>query len=230
MNHFVFSAVVVFFSTLVSGVYFFYKTSRAERVFGFFWLATAFWTLTVGFQHEWLSFLPDQIWGWFLHVGCISVPIVFFNFSVEYAASIEKKPDVRAKAFVVIGYLIAFAFVLLNTFTPWFTHTTVHNALYAYPKPAVLYPIYILFFQVFGIWATLILFRLRKAVPPAARKLLFIYLIVHLLAYAGSMDNYLIMYEIRIFPLYPYGLYLVAPYAVIGSLMIARINKIRQGV
>jgi len=71
-----------------------------------------------------------------------------------------------------------------------------------------------------GLVGTLALFQMRKALSPEKRKWLYVYLVVHLFAHAGAMDNYLIMYDVRIFPLYPYGLYMILPYVVLGSIAV----------
>jgi hypothetical protein len=50
-------------------------------------------------------------------------------------------------------------------------------------------------------------------------------LTTHILAYLGGMDNFLIMVDIRLPPLYPYGLYLIPPYAVATMYALRRLQR-----
>lgn len=219
-NHFVFSASVTSMVSLVSGVYFVSRKSWAKRIFGMFWLAVSFWSFTVAAQHQLLEWFPERVWGWLLHLGCILVPIIFFHFASIYSGRAR-----NLSMTVLAGYGIAFVLLLVDAFTDWLTFGTEYRDFYAYPKPAGLYGIYILFFQAAGVWSTWLLFRLRGAIVNSSRTLLNWFLVLHILAYLGAMDNYLIMYDIRIFPLYPFGLYLVVPYAVVGSILFSKIQN-----
>ena len=220
VNHFLFSASLTCLASLIAGIFFASKRSWAKRIFGLFWLATSFWSFTAATQQELLEWLPERVWGWFLHLGCVLVPIVFFHFTALYTGNGKSLSGA-----VLIGYGIAASFLLLNAFTRLFTFGTEYRDDYAYPKPAVLYPLYIFFFQVAGAWATVLLFRLRAAISSDSRALLNWFLVFHVLAYAGAMDNYLIMYDVRIFPVYPFGLYLVVPYAIFGSFLVSKIQN-----
>lgn len=217
MNHFIFSALVTFFSTLVAGIYFVLKKKSTARIFGLYWLSIAFWSSTVAFQSHFLKLMPDYVWGWFLHLGCVYVPVFFFHFALYYSGYIKDE-----LAALKISYAIATAFIFLNTFTPFFTHTTSYRDNYAYPRPAILYPLYFVFFVSIILWGTVLLFRSKRKLSIASRNRLLLFLILNILAYAGAMDNFLIMADIRIFPVYPFGLYLVPPYAIIGSYAVSR--------
>lgn len=216
MNHFTFSAILVFFTSLLAALYFIFK-SGVHRYFGLFWLSVSFWTFLVGFQFSVLERISSHTWGWWLHVGCISVPLLFYHFSLIWSRS----PN---RGVLRIGYGLFAAFLALIAFTNLFTAENVFRTYYNYPKPSLLYPVYITYFQVYGILATWQVFELRKKIPAARRQYLFLFLIVHLAAWAGSMDNYLIMYDQLIFPLYPYGLYFILPYVVLGSFAFVKLN------
>ena len=158
-------------------------------------------------------------WGWFLHVGCIFVPILFLHFTLHLTRQTE-----RLSLCLKLAYLIGIIFVLLNTFTGLFTGETIYRDDYAYPKPAVLYPLYIAFFQFIGAGTLILLLQWGRKFSGREKAAFYLFLVVHLLAYIGSMDNYLIMYDLRIFPLYPYGLYLILPYVVFGSFAIRKLQ------
>ena len=222
MNHFVTSALAVFVATLGAGLYFISKgTGRTERFFGLFWLGVSFWAFFVGKQFELLSWMSGFLWGWFLHLGCIFVPVLFLHFTL-YLTELRK----RFSWWLKLAYRGGLGFVLLNTFTDLFTGETIYRDSYAYPKPEVLYPLYIVFFQLIGAGTLVLLFRWGKKLPKEAKRMFYLFLVVHVLAYIGSMDNYLIMYDLRIFLLYPYGLYLILPYVVFGSFAVSKIQGI----
>ena len=221
MNHFIFSAFVVCIVTLGVSLYWVFKQRNAlNQWFGLFWLAVAFWTYFVATQAELLRWIPGRLWGWVLHIGCIAVPVFFFHFTL-HLSNRRKQYALALKAV----YGLALIFILLNTFADLFTGKIIYRDFYAYPKPALLYPLYITFFQVMGIWTLILLLQVRQRIPEKLRKVLYVYISLHLLAYVGSMDNFLIMYDIRFFPIYPYGLYLIIPYAFGGSYAFQKIQK-----
>jgi len=223
MNHFLTSAFAAFLFTGLAGIYFVSKKEATERFFGFFWLNVAFWTLFVAFQFQIQRWMSGFFWGLILHLGCVFVPVLFLHFVLYFTESRSKY------AFVLkLTYLFAIAFLLLDAFTSVFTGQVIYRNYYTYPKPAILYPVYILYFQVVGFWTLVLCLKLRKTVSSQARQWMDLFLVLHILAYIGCMDNYLIMYDIRFFPLYPYGLYLLLPYAILGSYAIVKFQAIRR--
>jgi len=223
MNHFLTSAFAAFLFTGLAGIYFVSKKEATERFFGFFWLNVAFWTFFVAFQFQIQSWMSGFLWGLVLHLGCVFVPVLFLHFVLYFTESRSKY------AFVLkLTYSFAIAFLLLDAFTSVFTGQIIYRDYYTYPKPAILYPIYILYFQVVGFWTLVLCLKLRKTVSSQARQWVDLFLVLHILAYIGCMDNYLIMYDIRFFPLYPYGLYLLIPYAILGSYAIVKFQAIHR--
>ena len=224
MNHFVISASLVFICSLPVSVYFLsLRKRKVDHYFGLFWLSVAFWTCFVGFQFRWLTVLSDFMWGWLLHLGCISVPVLFAHFTLYLTDNRTR----YAKALKLI-YTVAAIFIGLNTVTNLFTSQTIYRDYYAYPKPEVLYPLYITFFQAVGLWTFILILEWRSRLAQESKPFVSLFLLVHVLAYLGCMDNFLIMYEHRIFPLYPYGLYLLLPYVVIGSFAFLRLQTNRS--
>ena len=217
MNHFVFSAVLTNITATISGFYFLFKKRQTARIFGIYWLTIAFWSFTVAYQFQLLKVMPASVWGWFLHLGCIYIPVVFFHFALCYAGYI--RDEVRA---LTVSYAIAALFLVINTFTPYFTRGTAYRDNYAYPTPAILYPLYFVFFVTLVIWGTILLFKPSRKLSVVSQRRLWLFLILNILAYLGAMDNFLIMADVRIFPVYPYGLYWVPPYAVIGSYVVSK--------
>lgn len=221
MNHFINSAFLVFVFSSVIGAYLVWqkKHSAAVRFFGFFWLTVAFWTYFVSNQVELLKQMSGFWWGFLLHLSCIYVPLIYFHFAL-HLTNTRKKYDRALK----IGYGFVGFFLILIAFTDWFTGEIIYREAYAYPQPAVLYPLYIVFFQVFGFWGAYLIFKWAKELSKKIRKQVYLFLLLQLMAHVGAMDNYLIMYEIQWFPLYPYGLYFILPYVIFGSRMIQNLK------
>lgn len=223
MNHFLVSALAAFVFTGLAGIYFVLQKETTERFFGLFWFNAASWTLFVAIQFQLQQWMSGFLWGLTLHLACVFVPVIFLHFVLHLTQNRNKYSFALA-----LAYFIAASFMFLDAFTPIFTGEIIYRDAYTYPKPALLYPLYILYFQIIGLWTLVLLLRLRKIVPSQAQKWLGLFLIVHILAYVGCMDNYLIMYDIQLFPLYPYGLYLLVPYAVLGSYAIFKFQATRQ--
>jgi hypothetical protein len=220
VNHFIHSALLVCVFSLPIGIYFaWWKESPAGRFYGFFWLVVAFWTLFVSQQFELLSWMPPRVWGFLLHLGCIYVPLVYFHFALHLTG--KRKTHERA---LKVGYGFMATFLLLIVFTDFFTAEIIYRDLYAYPKPSVLYPVYITFFQVFGFGGAYLIFRWAAKFQKDTRERVHFFLLLQILAHIGAMDNYLIMYDIQWFPLYPYGLYFILPFAIFGSRVIQHLK------
>lgn len=214
MNPFIYSAFVVFVFSFIIGISFARKKNKtpAVRFFGFFWLTIAFWTYFVFYQAELLKQLPDFWWGLFLHLGCIYVPLVYFHFALHLTGNRQTYDWV-----LKIGYGFMGLFLLLIATSDLFTAEIVYRDDYAYPRPSVLYPMYVIFFQVFGFFGAFLIYQWAVKLKKETRKRVHYFLLLQILAHAGAMDNFLIMYDIQWFPLYPYGLYFILPYAVFGS-------------
>lgn len=225
MNHFVVSAFVVFLFTLPAGLYFiFFGKGRSAKYFGVFWLSICFWTFFVGNQFGLLRKIPGFAWGLFLHIGCIFVPIFFLHFTLHLTGFRS-----RYSKWLKLAYLCGIVFILLIIFMDTFTGEIIYRDHYSYPRPQFLYPLYIILFQAIGLSTFILLLRWAKKLPQKTKMVFYLFLSTHVLAYVGSMDNYLIMYDVRIFPIYPYGLYLILPYVVFGSYAIYKLQAWREG-
>ncbi len=217
MNHFILSAGLAFVFSLLTSVAAFLKRKEGKGygIFSLYWFGIAFWASTVAFQFQLLSKISGFIWGWFLHLGCIFIPVLFFHVAVRLSR------QQGYQKWLMLSYLIAIVFNLLNAFTPIFTFGVSQRTAYAYPTPALIYPLYFFLFVVWIIWGTLLL--LTSKGPSLAKKGLFAaFLLTHILAYMGGMDNFLIMWDINLFPLYPYGLYFVTPYAIVSFYLLSK--------
>lgn len=184
-----------------------------NRLFGIYWFSIAFWSFFVGTQFRTINIFSPFWWGWFLHLGCTFIPVLLFHF-VTVLTNEESLPKIHFA--LVSSYGIVILFNLLNLWTPYFTNGTAYRDAYAYPQPALFYPLYFVFFVVIVSWSTFLLVRYLAKLPPSQQRGLKIFLVTHILAYIGGMDNFLIMADIRIPPLYPHGLYFIIPYTLVA--------------
>lgn len=175
-----------------------------------YWFSIGFWALTVGLQVHLISWLTPFWWGWFLHLGCTFIPVLMFHFAVVFAGKRNHATQLTLKA----AYGIVIVFNLLNLLPGFFTNGIVYRDAYAYPKPALLYPLYFLLFVILIMWGTVLLARRVPSLSGRQKIILKFLIIAHAFAYLGGMDNFLIMVDIRIPPLYPLGLYLIPIYAL----------------
>jgi hypothetical protein len=207
---------------LIASIYS-YFAFRQFRLISLYWLAIAEWSFTVGFQVSIRSIIDHNLWGWFLHIGCIFIPIIFFHL----ASRLQKEyvNTLRTRVAIFVGYSLAVFFVLFNTFTSVFTDEIIYRDYYAYPRPAILYPTYFVFFIACLFWGTCKLIWSIHSLPQEKRPYLILFLIVHCIAYVGGMDNFLIMADLTIYPLYPFGLYPAAIYAGVGTFALTHLIR-----
>jgi len=224
LNHFIISASITSLCSFVAAAYLWalHPAERVNRIAALYWFSIGFWSFFVGSQFRTISLLSPFWWGWLLHLGCTFIPVLFFHFALVLTGRISPNP----RNVLIPAYGVTLAFNLLNLWTPSFTHGTAYRDAYAYPQPAFLYPFYFAFFITLVIWGTALLIRYRSSRPSRARGALNLLLTTHVLAYLGGMDNFLIMADIRLPPLYPYGLYLIPPYAIATMYTMRRLQRV----
>jgi hypothetical protein len=129
----------------------------------------------------------------------------------------------RHKWKLLVAYTIATAYNFFNLYPGIFTSEIVYRSGYAYPKPVgLLYFSYFLFFVGLVAWGLITLWRTCSYLPREAARWLRVYAVLTLMGYLGGMNNFLIMIDLRLFPLFPYGLYMVVLYTVISAYVLSR--------
>jgi len=129
----------------------------------------------------------------------------------------------RHKWKLLVAYTIAVAYNLFNLHPGIFTSEIVYRSGYAYPKPmGLLYFSYFLFFVGLVTWGLITLWQTCFCLPREAARWLRVYVALTLAGYLGGMNNFLIMIDLRLFPLFPYGLYMVSLYAVISTYILSK--------
>jgi len=83
-----------------------------------------------------------------------------------------------------------------------------------------LYPFFMLYFVALIVYGTFLIFRSLLQSEEVRRTQLMYFLIATMLGYVGGLDNFLIMYDIKLFPLFPYGTYAIAIYVILAAFII----------
>jgi len=221
MNHYILGIALACAAMATVGLLSILKnaTDKLHWQFGIYFLSIALWSFTVAVSPHTPQFASwlDFLWSRTLHVGCIFIPVLFFHFAVTFA-------NARAQGkWLPFAYGIAVLFNLLNIFTTTFTRETAYRVQYSYPRPvAPLYLFYVAFFFVLVIATLVILWNARRQCSSQRATVLLLFLIASAMGYFGGVDNFLIMIDVRLFPLYPYGGYLIFLYAVTAGVLIFR--------
>lgn len=226
MNHFVLSASLASLCSFLAalGIWRSSPSSSSSRLLGLYWFSIAFWAFFVGTQFFTIEVLSEFWWGWLLHLGCTFIPVLLFHSVIVFT----RQATPKLHRVLRISYGITVLFNLLNLWTTSFTSGTAVRDAYSYPKPSFLYPLYFLLFVTLVTWSTALMIQYLTASPSEQKKGLVLLLLTHILAYVGGMDNFLIMVDIRFLPLYPFGLYLIPPYALATVYAVHQGNVIRD--
>ncbi len=215
MNHFTFSAALASIGAVLAAGYtwFLNPSRRVNQLFALYWFSIAFWAFFVGTQAHAIPVLSGFWWGWLLHLGCTFIPVLLFHSVIVFINS----KDPRLRTALGASYVITILFNLLNLWPGLFTGQTIYRDAYAYPKPVLFFPLYFVLFVALVVWSTLLLIRQLPLLSSRGKNLLKIILVTHVLAYLGGLDNFLIMVDVRLPGLYPYGLYVIPFYALVTS-------------
>jgi len=157
------------------------------------------------------------LWCRILHIWAIILPAVYVHFVLLFLGNYEKKKS-------LVSFLYAASVILIIfDFSPWFL-TAVFREKFKFfvSKPLIFYPIHLLFFigSVFYVYYELI--RSLMSTKGAERKKNLYFFIATISAYSGGLSNYLINYDLLIYPMYPYGNLGVLLYVVVIGLVIVR--------
>jgi len=141
--------------------------------------------------------------------------VFFLHFSVEYTGTGKQNRKI-----LIAFYGMTLSYIVLNTLTGIFTSGTSFRDAYAYPTPAFLYPVYFATFVASVIYGAVLMLRSGKSMERNRKNALWIYLVAHILGYSGGMNYFLIMFDMRFFPLHPYGGYFIALYAAVSLVLL----------
>ncbi|HZH81534.1 MAG TPA: ATP-binding protein [Phototrophicaceae bacterium] len=220
-THIAFSAALTSLTTAILGIFVLLRDyrSRVYRVFSFYSLAITAWSGTLA-VHVWSSDRSFAILtGQYLHIGAALIPVLFVHFVLEFFGETQRK---LAKLFLPVLYGIALILmflcikgVLVSDVAPKFgiPYLMIANRGYS---------VLVAFFVLCAIWGLLHIWRAYRYADGLRKNQLKYLLFGSLLGYAGGVDNFLYLYDVTIFPLFPYGTYAIPIYVTSTAYAIAQ--------
>jgi len=212
LNHYAIAPLLTSFTTflLAAFVYFKNRKGKINRIFAFYYLAITVWSFCQGLlfyaqgpQDKAMALL----WARLLHCGVFFIPTLFVHFILIFLDEIKGR-----KGVVVLGYLISF-FLLVICPTELFIKDMVSKFSFKYiVEPGVLYLVCLLFFVGYVSYGLYKLFKAYHAfsgIRANQTKYLFW---GSLFGYLGGSLNFLWVFNIRLYPFNPFGIYTVPLY------------------
>jgi len=208
-NHFTFSAYLTTASMIIIGTFLLLQ-GRWKKIiyltFGLYSFSVALWSFCV------TRFAPtfqdtSLVWGRLLHLGAIFIPTLFIHFVLEFLGQKKRK-------IIIPVYLIAATFLAFNFFTRQLISGTTNKIAYSYPTPGIIYPFYFAFFVASVVFCLIRLFQ-ELLTASGNRKNQIKYLFwASLVGYTGGLKNFLVVFNLEPFPIYPYGTYVIPIYVL----------------
>jgi two-component system nitrogen regulation sensor histidine kinase GlnL len=200
------SSLINVIASLALGIAVFSKKPRDSKTLTFT-LVTVNVAVWSGFYFCWML-SHDQATALFycrnLSAAAIIIPVIYFHFSLRLTGR-------SADREIIIGYALALVLAGL-AFTPWIVSRVEPNRWFLFwPRPGVLYPVYLAFFFYFLVrTAALLVVEFRQASFLRRNQLLYV-LVFTLIGFIGGSTNYFLWYEV---PIPPFGNGLVAVYMI----------------
>jgi signal transduction histidine kinase len=220
-THIGLSALLTSVTTAALGSFVLLKNSRSSlyRVFSLYSFSIALWSAFLA-SHVFTENRQFAILtGKYLHVGAAFIPVMFVHFVSEFFGD---RKQIINRIFLVVLYLIACVFVVLCI-----NGTLVSDVAPKYEvkylmiaNPGYIY--LIIFFSLCVAWGLSRLVRGYVAAEGLRKNQLKYLLFGSVLGYAGGVDNFLYLYDVLIFPLFPYGTYAIPIYVSSTAYAIAQ--------
>ena len=220
-THIGLSALLTSVTTAALGCFVLLKNSRSSlyRVFSLYSFSIALWSAFLALHVFTENRQFAIITGKYLHVGAAFIPVMFVHFVSEFFGD---RKQIINRIFLIVLYLIAGVFVVLCI-----NGTLVSDVA---PKYGIKYlmvanPGYIcliIFFSLCVSWGLSRLVRGFVAAEGLRKNQLKYLLFGSMLGYAGGVDNFLYLYDISMFPLFPYGTYAIPIYVSSTAYAIAQ--------
>ncbi len=192
-------------------VYFRGKKKKVNQIFLFYSSSIAIWGLGQAIHSIVPTVKISLWWARFSHIGVVFIPTLFLHFVFEFL-NIPKE----RKRILVLPYVVSVLFVFFNLFTKFYITDPVPKfSLKYYVEPGFLYLPGILFFFICIIVGLQELFKVYFRSSGARRNQLKYLCWGSLLGYIGGPANFLLVFNIEVPFLNPFGTYGVPIYALL---------------
>jgi len=176
-------------------------------------IAFGLMSLTIGWWAFFLSlafFSGSETMAYFFsrtfHCGVIFIPITYLHMVYAFL-------DVPKKKLLIVGYIIAFIFFILNIFTPLFIKDKAPKLFFSYyGVPGPLYPIFLLTFFGWPMYGVCLLFKNWKKTSGLKHNQITYMIVGSLIGFIAGSSSFPLWYDI---PLNPIGLFFVWLYVPI---------------
>ena len=224
LNHYAIAPLLTSLTTflLAAFVYFKNRKSKTNRIFALYYLSITVWSFCQGLLFYAQG--PEDkamalLWARLLHCGVFFIPTLFVHFILIFLDEIK-----RRKYVVVLGYSISF-FLLVICPTKLFIKDIVPKFLFRHiVEPGAFYLVCLLFFVAYvtyGLYKLFKAYRTFSGIKANQTRYLFW---GSLLGYMGGSLNFLWVFNIRLYPLNPFGIYTVPLYVFIVAYAIIKLR------
>lgn len=219
LNHYVIALVITAFATFLMGILVYIKGRKKQlnRIFALYSLSIAIWSL----GESYLVAAPNEtialFWAREMHIGVVFIVTFFVHFVFELLNIYEKKRKI-----IYAVYIYSFIFLLLD-FTKFFIPEAVHKLSVNYflnPGPA--YFPFVCIWLGLATYGTIELFKVYLQSSGARRNQLKYLCWGTLLGYAGGPANFLLVFNIEVPFLNPFGTYAVPIYVLLTTYAIIK--------
>ncbi len=208
-QHFLLSLAVTGVTTLLLGIFVLAqdKKNKLFLTFSLYSLSISWWCLLQIGNVYGPTPKISAFFAKYQHIGVVFIPTFFLHF-VYQLLSVGKRRYV-----LYLSYLTSFFFLLFvptNILSPG-SERKVNDQIY-FGEPGPIYPFVIAFFVLCTIYGLVLVYRGINESAGLRKKQLQILFWSSLLGYLGGSANFILVYDISVYPLNPFGTYLVAGY------------------
>ena len=188
-----------------------HPTARTNRLWGLVSLSVAIWSIGLGFVTAAENYQSAIRWLHVHYVGAILIPVVFLHF-VHVLVN-------KDQALIRLGaYLLGGVFLLLN-FTGKLVDVVPKAEFSYYTAPLAAYPAYVAFFFSAVLYAHALLLKAYYVSSGQKREQLKYLFCGSTVGFIGGSTAFFPVFD---WPIFPYGIYLVALYVLIIGYSILR--------
>jgi signal transduction histidine kinase len=221
MNHIGLSSLLTTLTTATLGLFVYFRdsNSRLYRLFFYYSLSIAFWSFFVTVQVltdiEWIALTAAKL----LNMSAAFIPVFFLHFVNEFSADRHGSWTQQILPWLY-GIAVSLAFVAMSGFLV--SHVSPRYGLKYLMVPNPGYVCLFIFFIICVVWGLAKLLIAFKNAEGLRRNQIKYLLFGSMLGYTGGLNNFLIIYDINVFPLHPFGNYAIAIYVMATAYAIAQ--------
>ncbi|MFA5287551.1 MAG: histidine kinase N-terminal 7TM domain-containing protein, partial [Candidatus Omnitrophota bacterium] len=208
--NFIVAMAVTGIATLLLGLFVYFKNRRnkVNLTFALYSLSISWWSLTQIGNVYGPSLEISWFWAKIEQIGVVFIPTFFLHFAVVFIG-------LKRKWLLRLCYVFSLIIALLSPTTRLICPRAEYKfGLINFGDPGPLYLLIIVFFGLSVIYSLWKLLELYKISTGSKKNQLKYLLFPSLLGYLGGASSFLLVYDINIYPLNPFGIYFICLYAV----------------